>query len=174
MEHIGSRIKRFREEMGLTQTDLFKRTGIKQTTLSSIESGTEPKAGVIAAMLGSYPTLNPDWLLTGNGAMLRGSAPAAPYPTPEAEPHAFTAEEASLTGKYIKQLEETIVLQNAVIQDLREDKEYLRKPLVVDETAGPATPISMRPTACTTPEPQAHMWVSGRGEQADEPQRKTA
>ncbi|MCC3159726.1 helix-turn-helix domain-containing protein [Hymenobacter sp. 15J16-1T3B] len=83
MEHIGSRIKAFREELGLTQTDLFRSTGIKQTTLSSIETGTEPKAGVIGALLAAYPNLNPDWLLTGSGSMLRDGKGLTPVAKPE-------------------------------------------------------------------------------------------
>lgn len=86
MEHIGSRIRVFREEMGLTQIDLFRSTGIKQTTLSSIESGTEPKAGIVGAMLAAYPTLSPDWLLTGNGPMLRDERVETPLELPAGQP----------------------------------------------------------------------------------------
>ncbi|MCC2547677.1 helix-turn-helix domain-containing protein [Hymenobacter sp. BT175] len=78
METIGSRISAFREALNLKQADIFRAAGIKQQTLSSIESGTEPKSGVIAALLAAYPQISPDWLLTGKGEMLREGAAKEP------------------------------------------------------------------------------------------------
>jgi transcriptional regulator with XRE-family HTH domain len=77
METIGKRISIFREKMGITQADVYRSTRIKQQTLSSIESGTEPKSGVVATLLFTYPDLSPDWLLLGRGEMRRGTQPKA-------------------------------------------------------------------------------------------------
>ncbi len=39
VERLGTRLARLREAMGLTQHDLCDRTGLRQTTISSIETG---------------------------------------------------------------------------------------------------------------------------------------
>jgi transcriptional regulator with XRE-family HTH domain len=145
MEHIGSRIKAFREASGLTQTDLFRSTGIKQTTLSSVESGTEPKAGIIGAMLAAYPTLNPDWLLTGHGPMLRdgkaltAAEPAASYASP-ARPAERPLQIVPEAGEVV-QLKERIKDKDTIIEILREQLDTLRSYL--PEQLGKLVPDSV-------------------------------
>ena len=54
---IGKNIKKYRSRLGFTQEDLVKKSGVKYTTLSKIESGVSEKPTVhiiaqIAAALG--------------------------------------------------------------------------------------------------------------------------
>ena len=48
--NIGDNIKKFRAKLGLTQDDLARKSGVKYTTLSKIESGvvTKPTVHIIA------------------------------------------------------------------------------------------------------------------------------
>lgn len=123
-DHIGARIKAFREYFMLTQADLFRVAGIKQTTLSSIESGTEPKAGVISALLIAYPNINPEWLLTGSGTMLRDGQSLAPVAKagPAAPAKLAEDENPNLTWRYIASLEQQLV-------DAAEREAWLREML---------------------------------------------
>lgn len=169
MDHIGSRIKAFREELGLTQADLYRATGIKQTTLSSIETGTEPKAGVIGALLATYPNLNPDWLLTGSGSMLRDGQSLAPAPKPAAVVPTPPADEdtPNLTWRYIASLEQQ--LADAADREawLRE---MLKKPLgnlpaaseptATYEALPAPAPIGPRPGANKAAAKVLQMWPS--------------
>jgi len=47
---IGNNIKKLRNKLGLTQDDLARKSGVKYTTLSKIESGvvTKPTVHIIA------------------------------------------------------------------------------------------------------------------------------
>lgn len=44
--NIGNNIKKYRGKLGLTQEDLVKKSGVKYTTLSKIESGASKKPTV--------------------------------------------------------------------------------------------------------------------------------
>ena len=44
--NIGNNIKKYRGKLGLTQEDLVKKSGVKYTTLSKIESGVSQKPTV--------------------------------------------------------------------------------------------------------------------------------
>lgn len=119
MEHIGARIRRFREELGLTQADVYRDTSrigtpVKQTTLSSIESGTEPKAGVVGAICNAYLNLDVKWLLTGEGDMLAAKPvvlPADPAP-------------AQVTAGPLQ-----VVAESEQVKELKAQNEELRKQL---------------------------------------------
>lgn len=69
---IGNRIKEVRTRLGLTQMQLAKNAGVKQSTIADLERGhtnRSPSITQIAMALG----VNPDWLVTGKGAADRGS-----------------------------------------------------------------------------------------------------
>jgi transcriptional regulator with XRE-family HTH domain len=66
METIGSRIKGLRKSKHLTQGELAKRIGIKQPSLSLIESGgTVTIAGTTLAALCSELTTTPSFIMLG-------------------------------------------------------------------------------------------------------------
>ena len=69
MENLAKRVKARRLELGLTQTDVAKKSGLKQADVSKIELGMIQKT---TALLGLSRALqcNPDWLDTGNGEMV--------------------------------------------------------------------------------------------------------
>ncbi|RPD50015.1 XRE family transcriptional regulator [Hymenobacter sediminis] len=153
MDHIGSRIKALREELGLTQADLFRSTGIKQTTLSSIESGTEPKAGIVSSLLAAYPQVNPEWLLLGSGPMLRNGRSLVPVeasaPKEMKQEQAPYLSHTTLTPEQIGQL----LIKVAALEARAEaaEREAARYWSVVERHAGKKTEGN-RPPAATEPE----------------------
>lgn len=67
---IGKRIQQFREKLGLNQGEFSREIKISQTTVSRVESGDKkPSKAFLNAMMVRY-AVNPDWILTGEGAML--------------------------------------------------------------------------------------------------------
>ncbi len=66
-EYYGISIRQFEQKIsvsdGLIHKALARKSGLKQGTLAKI--------------LDIFPQINPDWLLSGKGEMLRGSDPAA-------------------------------------------------------------------------------------------------
>lgn len=63
---FGSRVKKRREELGMTQPELAKAAGIKQPTVSNIESGRN-KGSSYVVQLATALKCSPHWLATGRG-----------------------------------------------------------------------------------------------------------
>lgn len=67
MENLAQRVKARRSELGLTQVEVAKLSGLKQADISKIEIGLIQKT---TGLLGLSRALqcNPEWLDTGDGA----------------------------------------------------------------------------------------------------------
>ncbi len=76
----GQRLQEWREYKGLTLSQASRATGIKVTTLSTAEQpgASNPSFDTLSKMLAAFPDLNPDWLLTGSGPLLRDGRALAP------------------------------------------------------------------------------------------------
>jgi transcriptional regulator with XRE-family HTH domain len=71
METVGSRIKFLRVHFALSQDQLCKKIGIKNSSLSRIENGnTDPSMSTIIALM-QYFNVSSDWILTGEGAITK-------------------------------------------------------------------------------------------------------
>lgn len=72
MDDIGNRIKAIRKRLGLSQTDLGKHAGgLSKSAVHQWENGgTKPAWEALTALRGSLG-LNPDWIMRGEGSMLR-------------------------------------------------------------------------------------------------------
>ncbi len=66
MEHIGQRIKRERELLGLTQVELARQSGVAQSTIGGLESQRNP-GSAHTAQIAKALGVNPLWLATGIG-----------------------------------------------------------------------------------------------------------
>jgi phage repressor protein C with HTH and peptisase S24 domain len=73
---IGTRIKQARKVVNLTQIELAKRSGLKQSTISDLEVG-KSQGTTYLASLASALGVNPLWLETGRGSMSPNQAPSA-------------------------------------------------------------------------------------------------
>lgn len=65
MSMIGSRIKKRRKELSLTQTDIKEKTGISSGNMSDIERGNRLPAAATLILLSEALQCSIDYLLTG-------------------------------------------------------------------------------------------------------------
>lgn len=66
--NIGGRIKHMREKRGMTQPELAEAIGIKQPSMSDIESGKSKSPSAINLLKIAHALdANPWWLVTGEG-----------------------------------------------------------------------------------------------------------
>jgi transcriptional regulator with XRE-family HTH domain len=69
---MKDRIQEFINKNGLTPTKLADYIGVQRSTVSHLLSGrNKPSFDFISKMLVAYPSLNPDWLITGRGYSMR-------------------------------------------------------------------------------------------------------
>lgn len=76
METLAKRVKAARTKAGLRQEDVAAASGLKQSDISKIENGSIQKTTGIVALARALG-VDPDWLATGEGEMVR-AAPATP------------------------------------------------------------------------------------------------
>jgi len=69
---IKQRILQFIANENISQRFFYAKTEISRGTLSNTSSITEE---ILAKFIANYPNINPDWLLTGKGTMLRDHSP---------------------------------------------------------------------------------------------------
>ena len=65
------RILQFIEYKGITLTDFFKITGIKRGFLDTDKLKSSVSDVFLTKILASFPEINPEWLIMGEGDMLR-------------------------------------------------------------------------------------------------------
>jgi transcriptional regulator with XRE-family HTH domain len=67
---MKDRIIQFLKEMNLTSTKFADQIGVQRSSISHLLSGrNKPSFDFIEKMLGAYPDLNAQWLITGKGNM---------------------------------------------------------------------------------------------------------
>lgn len=86
---VNERIKIFLEASGISQTAFAKKTGLTQSVISKTLGGkTVPQFSTVEAIVRAFPSLNPHWLILGEGSMNSGkdfeptgiiSEPNVPY-----------------------------------------------------------------------------------------------
>lgn len=74
MVDIGERIKNRRHELGLTQTDIYEKSGITSGVLSRIENGRNVPSIIIFYKLSKILECDMDWLATGIYANMQNPA----------------------------------------------------------------------------------------------------
>lgn len=108
---IKNRLIQFIQHKGMTNKAFEESCGMSNGYISSMRKGLGPEK--LNNVLTKYPELNRDWLLYGEGSMLRTETTASLSQGAESE-------EIRKLKERIKELEE----QNA---ELREDKKYLKE-----------------------------------------------
>ena len=74
MANILDRVALFAQNEGITIGSIEKTIGASKGVLSrALAQGTDVQAKWIKGIVENYPSLSPDWLLTGTGDMLRSS-----------------------------------------------------------------------------------------------------
>jgi transcriptional regulator with XRE-family HTH domain len=70
MDQIGSRLKKLLDELRINQTRFSEIVGIsKNATTSIIKNRSLPRANILQRFLADTPSVNANWLMTGNGSM---------------------------------------------------------------------------------------------------------
>jgi len=72
---IKQRILQYVDTLGISKREFYLKTGISRGTLESLTGITEE---TVAKFIVFCPEISPDWLLTGQGSMLRTGVPAGP------------------------------------------------------------------------------------------------
>lgn len=76
---IKEKIFAFLEEMGIKKVDFFEATGIQSSNFKGANLKSAPGSDMLVKILTIYPNLSAEWLLRGEGNMLRdGTTPTKP------------------------------------------------------------------------------------------------
>lgn len=84
------RIKQVMVHLQMSAAAFAESIGIGRSNLTHIFSGrNQPSLDVVRKILGAFPNVSPDWLILGNGPMLRehGETPAHPVETTHKDPN---------------------------------------------------------------------------------------
>lgn len=74
------RIKSIQEYFGLTPTQFADKIELNRSNLTHIYSGrNHPSLDVAKKILNTFPEINSDWLIMGNGTMFKGQADSVQY-----------------------------------------------------------------------------------------------
>lgn len=72
MDELSARILEIMGYLKLTKAEFAQKLGISSAVLSHISSGrNKPGLDIVLAILTQYSQVSADWLLLGNGAMIR-------------------------------------------------------------------------------------------------------
>ena len=77
---INERIAQLLHALGYRSKRAFAlQIGIAQTSFNAILNGAEPKFSTLNRILTTHPTVSAEWLMRGEGEMLKGDAPAGVF-----------------------------------------------------------------------------------------------
>lgn len=111
--NIKERILYLAEIKEDSKQNFFRKTSLKYSNFTGKSKNSDLSSGSLAEILLIYPDLNPEWLLTGKGSMLKNEQNKPP-PDPGS---AIEKEKLELENT---QLKEKISLQHEIIELLRD------------------------------------------------------
>lgn len=132
METSRERILHFIDRLSIKPKEFLLKTGVGKGFIDKSHQKSGATDTNLSKILENYPELNPEWLLTGKGSMLRSEQSSAFQNTQnEICSYRSTLEEKiGLLEKQIELLEENKELQNKVILQLERE---LSKVKSIDE-----------------------------------------
>lgn len=80
---IKGRILSFLDSVGIKKADFYQSTGLSDSNFKGRNRLSQPGGDMIVKILTSYPELSADWLLTGNGDMLKNTTIHEEVPAPQ-------------------------------------------------------------------------------------------
>ena len=73
---VKDKIFAFLEEKGISKTEFYTETGIEPSNFKGKNKESLPGSAMLVKILTRYPDLSADWLLTGQGEMLKQNVPS--------------------------------------------------------------------------------------------------
>lgn len=73
MDNIGEKLKDFFKEKGITQVQIADMTGVNQSYIAALLNNTKQFGKKTAHKWGEVFGISPNWLLTGDGEMMKPS-----------------------------------------------------------------------------------------------------
>ena len=120
---IGERMLLYIRALKKSQTALAKELGTSQANVSSYVTGrNSPPVEFFYSLLKNDPSLNPKWLLTGEGDMFLDASAV------NGEPTAHQSEPSANEELLRKQLEQSLDMVNILKEELQVARAALKKP----------------------------------------------
>jgi transcriptional regulator with XRE-family HTH domain len=69
--NLGDRIKKVRQDLGLTQTEFAQKLGVTQSYISALEKGKEIPSDTLLNLIASLSYVKEEWLKDGTGEKLK-------------------------------------------------------------------------------------------------------
>jgi hypothetical protein len=104
---IKEKILYFIENQYIKKEDFYKITGISASNFKGLGLKSEIGGEKIVKILTCYPILNPEWLLTGNGSMLKQKS-GSEKPEPPPPDHHYLIDLVEYQKKHIASLEKEV------------------------------------------------------------------
>jgi|WetSurMetagenome_2_1015567.scaffolds.fasta_scaffold18593_5 hypothetical protein len=118
------RLKEYIDSKGISISKFEKSIGMSNASFGkSLKSGGTIGADKLEIILNHYPDINLEWLVTGNGEMLKSTSEIPPGLNKSSE-----CEKCKANERLINALQETIESQRKLICRLEEDLEEQKKP----------------------------------------------
>lgn len=133
----GRRIKELRKAKGMSVEALADKLDVKPTAIYGLEKdANKPSFDTINALLETFPDVNPDWLIRGEGPMLRDGKTLTPVVAEERTPaRPMAAVQESTEVIYLKQQLDRKDQQMGWMQDMI-DRLLQQVPAAVKEAQG--------------------------------------
>ena len=72
---VNQRFSNLLSSLGITQSELARKLSTSRQTVNNVAQGeTQPSLKFITGLLNTYPSLDANWLLTGEGSMWKEGA----------------------------------------------------------------------------------------------------
>ncbi|MGL4346468.1 MAG: hypothetical protein ACRCR9_00060 [Chitinophagaceae bacterium] len=133
MDSISSRIPKIIENKGINISSFEKKISVANNTISTaIRRNSNLSGEIINKIVLSFPDINPEWLLTGKGCMLRDAQPSTtpslrPRETIPATPSPELLAENTQLKVQVQLLESHNKELKEHIEDLRSSNQYFQK-----------------------------------------------
>lgn len=129
METSRRRIIHFIEEQGIKPKEFLEKTGLSKGFIDRSHQKSGATDIHLSKIIEAYPALNPEWLITGKGPMIRPVPHAVTPPVREPAPEweVPLKEKLALMEKEIKLLEENKALQQKIIEQLEKELATLKR-----------------------------------------------
>lgn len=139
MSQIKERIIQLIDNLGIKRDFFFKKIGMAASSFRSSAQKTPLNSDAIANILSEIPQVNPDWLLTGQGSMLRTTTQVE---SPNTTQQPLNDDIITLLKEQLKEKEKRIEEQAQEIGMLKNDNRKLMEQVMGLDVSGSKSSVS--------------------------------